>query len=186
MKTYGDQFIIKYNKGSVRNVDLGPVVIEIAAECNVDIRGNSEYIGIIECVPNGHNFFKPGDKVCTHYLCSQDDKAFDFEGVIYHRVPLNLIFFRINEDDSFDLNDKIYLCDLIVIDAPKTESGIYLTPFDVKKEPLRLKVLHTPVKDRGIKVGDQIISQDDYQYTLKYNSREYVQINYEHILATYE
>lgn len=186
MKTYGNQFIIKYNKGSVRNVDLGGVVIEIAAECNTDVRGNSEYIGIIECSPEGHEYFKKGDRVCTHYLASANDKAFNLDGEDYHRVPLNSIFFRINEDESFDMNSNVYLCEQIVVEAPKTESGIYLTPFSEKKEPLRLKVLHSPERDNGIKAGDTIISQDDYQYTLKYAGKEYVKIDYDHILASYE
>lgn len=186
MKTYGDKFIIKYNKGSVRNVDLGGVTIEIAAECNLDVRGNSEYIGVIECAPEGHNYFKKGDRVCTHYLSSANDKAFEHEGVEYHRVPLNAIFFRINEDETFDMNKNVYLAEQVVLEAPKTESGIYLTPFSEKKEPLRLKILCSPENNNGIKEGDTVISQDDYQYTLKYNNREYVKIDYDHILASYE
>jgi co-chaperonin GroES (HSP10) len=185
MKTYGDQFIIKYNLGSVRNVEVGGVVIEIAAECNTDVRGNSDYIGIIECAPEGHELFKAGDKVCTHYLASHKDKGFEHEGVVYHRVPLSSIFFRINEDESFDMNDKVYLCSFVVNEAPKSPSGIILDPYGDKREPMRLKVLEVPKNSREINVGDKVISQDDYQYTLKYNGVEYVQINYDHIIASY-
>ena len=53
MKTYGDQFIIKYDIGSIRKVEVGGTIIEIAAECNMDIRGNSDQIGVIESAPEG-------------------------------------------------------------------------------------------------------------------------------------
>lgn len=186
MKTYGDQFIIKYDIGSIRKVEVGGVVIEIAAECNMDIRGNSDQIGVIECVPEGHDFFKKGDTVLTHYLASGSDRSFEYEGLVYHRVPLNMIFLRINEDNSFELNDKVYVCDEIVVEAPKSPSGILLTPYDDKREPMRLRVLNVPKFNRGILVGDKIISQDDYQYTFNYDKKRYIQINYDHILAKYE
>lgn len=186
MKTNGDMFIIKYDIGSIRKVDIGGVEIEIAAECNTDVRGNQDQIGVIHAVPNGHNFFKKGDTVVTHYLSSHESNSFEHEGVIYHRVPLRSIFFKINEDGTFEMKDNVYLCDEIVIEAPKSPSGIFLTPYEDKREPLRLKVLKAPKTSREIKEGDKIISQDDYQYTLTYNKRKYVKIDYEHILATYE
>jgi hypothetical protein len=74
MKTYGDQFIIKYDIGSIRKVEVGGTIIEIAAECNMDIRGNSDQIGVIESAPEGHEFFKKGDTVLTHYLASGSDR----------------------------------------------------------------------------------------------------------------
>jgi hypothetical protein len=186
MKTYGDQFIIKYDIGSIRKVEVGGTIIEIAAECNMDIRGNSDQIGVIESAPEGHEFFKKGDTVLTHYLASGSDRSFEYEGITYHRVPLNMIFLRINEDKSFDLNEKIYICEEIVVEAPKSPSGILLTPFDNKREPMRLRALHVPKFSRGIVVGDKLISQDDYQYTFNYDKKKYIQINYDHILATYE
>jgi co-chaperonin GroES (HSP10) len=186
MKTHRDLFIIRYDIGSIRKVEVGGVIIEIAAECNMDIRGNSDQIGVIEAAPEGHEYFKKGDTVLTHYLASGSDKSFEYEGVVYHRVPLNLIFLRINDDNTFDMNDKVYVCEEIVVDAPKSPSGILLTPFDDKREPMRLRALHVPKFNRGIAVGDKLISQDDYQYTFTYDKKKYIQINYDHILATYE
>lgn len=186
MKTHNDLFIIKYDIGSIRKVELGDVVIEIAAECNTDIRGNSDQIGVIEAAPEGHDFFKKGDTVLTHYLASGSDKSFEYEGITYHRVPLNMIFLRINEDKSFDLNDKVYICEEIVVEAPKSPSGILLTPFDNKVEPMRLRALHVPKFNRGIAVGDKLISQDNYQYSFTYDKKKYIQINYDFIIAKYE
>jgi len=51
---------------------------------------------------------------------------------------------------------------------------------------MRLRALHVPKFSRGIVVGDKLISQDDYQYTFTYDKKKYIQINYDHILATYE
>jgi hypothetical protein len=186
MRTHGDMFIIKYDIGSIRKVDVGGVEIEIAAECNMDVRGNQDQIGIIHAAPEGHTFFKKGDKVFTHYLASHESNSFEYEGEVYHRVPLRSIFFRVNEDETFDMKDKVYLCDEIVVEAPKSPSGILLTPFDDKRQELRLKVLNAPKSSRDIFEGDKIISKDDYQYTLTYNKRKYVKIDYEFILATYE
>jgi co-chaperonin GroES (HSP10) len=80
----------------------------------------------------------------------------------------------------------VYVCEEIVVEAPKSSSGILLTPFDDKREPMRLRALYVPKFSRGIAVGDKLISQDDYQYTFTYDKKKYIQINYDHILATYE
>jgi hypothetical protein len=80
----------------------------------------------------------------------------------------------------------VYICEEIVVEAPKSPSGILLTPFDTERQTMKLRALHVPKFSRGIFVGDKLISQDDYQYPFNYDKKKYIQINYDHILATYE
>lgn len=191
MKTYGEKFFVKYDLGSVRNHDLGSgIIIEIAAECNTDIRGNSDQIATIECVPEGHNFFKKGDKVLTHYLSSSPSNAIDVNGDTLHRISLREIFARINEDDTFELAEDTYFCEDIIKDV-KSESGIY-TSFDSEvKESLKLKVTHIPSSinkdcmDDKIKVGDLIMPQDDFNYIFTYNRKKHIKIEHKFIAAVF-
>jgi co-chaperonin GroES (HSP10) len=191
MKTHGDKFIIKYEKGSVRNYDLGSgIVIEIAAECNMDIRGNSDQVGIIISAPETQTFFKNGDKVLTHYLASADGNAFQYDGQEYHRVTLSQIFAKINNNDEFELAEDIYLCEDLIVEA-KTESGIITTFSGEKKEKSKLVVTHIPSSinknwaDGKINIGDVIMPQDDYNYKFTYNKKEYVKIDHKFIAGVY-
>lgn len=191
MKTHGDKFIVKYEKGSVRNYDLGSgIVIEIAAECNMDIRGNSDQVGVVVSAPEGHTFFKNGDKVLTHYLASADGNAFTHNGEEYHRVTLSQMFAKINENDEFELAEDIYLCEDLIVEA-KTESGIYTTFDGEKKEKAKLVVTHTPSSlnkiwtDAKINIGDVLMPQDDYNYKFTYNKKEYVKIEHKFIAGVY-
>jgi len=191
MKTHGDKFIIKYEKGSVRNYDLGSgITIEIAAECNMDIRGNSDQVGIIVSAPESQTFFNNGDKVLTHYLSSADGNAFQYGGEEYHRVTLNQMFAKINDKDEFELAEDIYFCEDIIVES-KTKSGIITTFDGEKKEKSKLVVTHTPSSlnknwaDGKINIGDVIMPQDDYNYKFTYNKKEYVKIDHKFIAGVY-
>lgn len=192
MKTFGDKFIIKYDKGSIRNHDLGSgIIIEIAAELNLDVRGNSDQVGIIHCAPEGHNFFKNGDKVLTHYLSSSDSNSLDINGEKLYKVTEKEIFAKIDSDDNLLPAMDVYFCDPIIVSS-KTDSGIYLTTDPDRKEPLRLRVTHVPGEvdkvwaDEKLRIGDVIMSQDDYQYMFNYNKKTYVKIEHKFIAGVFE
>lgn len=191
MKTYGEKFIVKYEKGSIRNHDLGSgIIIEIAAECNVDIRGNSDQVGTIISIPEGHTFFKNGDKVLTHYLASADGNAFQHEGEELHRVTLPQMFAKIDDNDNLYTAEDIYLCEDVVIDS-ETESGIITTFSGEKNEQLQLRVTHSPSTlnkmwlDDKINPGDLIMPFDSYNYRFTYNKKEYVKIEHKFISGVY-
>lgn len=191
MKTYGDKFIVTYNLGSVRDYELAPgLTIEIAAEHNMDVRGNSEQMATIVCSPEGHEFLKSGDKVITHYLSSSPGNAFELDGETFYRVNIREIFAKINDDNTLTPLQDIYLCEDYVISS-KTESGIYTTVDEDRREPMKLVVLNTPVSinknwaDDKINVGDIIMSQDDCQYRFKYNKKEYVKIEHKFIVGVF-
>jgi hypothetical protein len=191
MKTFGENFFIKYNKGDIKNYELAPgVVIQIEAECNTDVRGYHEQIGIIKCAPEGHDFFKEGDRVLTHYLASDKGNEIEINKEIYHRVTLPQIFLKINEDDSFTLAEDIYLCEYSNVSAV-TESGILTTFTGEKKEDLKLIVTNLPSSinkrwaDDPINVGDVLMPQDNYNYTFTYKKKEYVKIEHKFIMGVY-
>lgn len=191
MRTYGDKFIVKYNRGDIKNYDLGSgIVIEIAAECNTDVRGYHEQVGIVVSAPEGHDFFKNGDKVLTHYLASSDGNAFIHNGETFHKVTLPQIFAKVNEDDSLSPAEDVYFC-REVSTVSKTQSGIFLTTSGDERVKMKLKVTHTPElvnqrwADDKINIGDIIMSQDDYNYTFTYNKESYVKIEQKFIAGVY-
>jgi co-chaperonin GroES (HSP10) len=191
MKTFGENFFIKYNKGDIKNYELAPgVVIQIEAECSTDVRGYHEQVGTIVCTPEGHTFFKEGDKVLTHYLSSHESNALEVNKDTVHKVTLPQIFLKINEDDSFTLAEDVYLCERIKVSSV-TESGIITTFSGEKNESLKLVVTHIPSSvnkrwiDDKINVGDIIMPQDDFNYTFTYKKKEYIKIEHKFIMCTY-
>lgn len=181
MKSIGDNIIVQFDIGHNRNVTIGDVNIEISRECNIDLKEGNDQICTVVAVPDDEKWLNIGDLLYVHYLSSDKINLFEHEGEKYWRIPKRNVFFRINKDESIENNEGVYLCEQMVIEQPKTESGIYLTPFDVKEDTMRLKVLHTPKKENGIAVGDVIMSSDAYQYVLKYNGLEMVKIDYNFI-----
>jgi len=191
MKTFGENFFIKYNKGDIKKYELAPgVVIQIEAECNTDVRGYHEQIGIVACAPEGHTFFKEGDKVLTHYLASHEGNIIEINKEIFHKVTTPQIFLKINEDDTFTLAEDIYLCEFSNVSSV-TESGILTTFNGEKKEDLKLIVTHLPSSvnknwaDDPINVGDVLMPQDNYNYTFTYKKKEYVKIEHKFIMGVY-
>jgi hypothetical protein len=103
------------------------------------------------------------------------------DGVKY--IPFNTIFFKINGKDDFEMADDTFLAKQIIIEAPKTESGIFLSSIEDKKEPLKLIITHTP-RNSKIKVGSTIITEDNYQYEIDVYQEKYVKITPEWIIAS--
>jgi hypothetical protein len=185
MKSIGDNIIVKYEIGHNRNIKIGDVTIEISRECNIDLKEGNDQKGVVVGVSDGEQWLKEGDVVFTHYLSSDKGNMFEHDGEKYWRVPKRNVFFKVNQDGTLETNDGVYLCEQLVVEQPKTASGIYLTPFDVKEDTLRLKVTHKPRDAKGIDVGDVIMSSDAYQYVLKYNGLEVVKIDYNFISGIY-
>lgn len=131
--------------------------------------------------PNSKYGLQNNDLVFVHYL--QYTSSVIIDGIKY--IPFNTIFFKINGKDDFEMADDVYLAKEVIIEAPKSDFGIFLTPTDDKKEPLKLKITHVP-RNSDIKVGDIIITEDDYQYTINVYGETYVKITPEWIVATTE
>jgi co-chaperonin GroES (HSP10) len=185
MNSIGDNLIVRYDVGHNRNVKIGDVTIEISRECNNDLKEGNDQRCVIVGVSKDEKWLKQGDEVFTHYLGSDKSNMFEYEGEKYWRIPRKNVFFKIKKDGSFEMNDGVYICSEFKKEAPKTESGIFLTPYTEKVEPMTLIVLHEPKDNKGIKVGDKIMSDDAYNYTFNYDGERFVKIDYHFIAGVY-
>jgi hypothetical protein len=117
----------------------------------------------------------------VHYL--QYGTSLIIDDVKY--IPFQTILFKINGKDDFEMSDNTFLAKQIVIEAPKTSSGIFLSSEEIKKEPLKLIVTHVP-RNSKINVGNTIVAEDNYQYEIDIYGEKYVKITPEWIAATIE
>jgi len=147
-------------------------------ENNKDLKATNPQIAKVVS-PNPKYGLQKGDLVFVHYLQYSTELIID--GIKY--IPFNTIFFKINGKDDFEMADDTYLAKQILIEAPKTSSGIFLSSLETKKEPLRLTVTHAP-RNAKIGVGETIITEDDYQYEIEIYGEKYVKITPEWIAAT--
>lgn len=177
--------VVEYDYGHMRYHDLGGIEIEISREINNDLKEGNDQRAKVIYVHDENGWLKPGDIVWTHYLASDKMYELNVDERKLHRIKEGHIFFRINEDGSLDMSDDVYLGTQIITEAPKTESGIYLTPFAEKKEPLRVNITNVPKNRDEISVGENIITQDDYQYVINYQGQSLVKVDYNHIIAAY-
>lgn len=186
MKSGKGFVVVKYDHGHMRGYEIGDVKLEIAREVNNDLKAGSDQKATIVAVSDDCTWLKEGDVVWTHYLASGSGSEFTHNGVKYNRIKEDHIFFKIKEDGELEVANNVYLCKDVIKEADKTESGIYLTPFEEKKQELHLEVLYAPHNYDGIEPGDTIIIKDDNNYTIMYNKEELIKIDYQFILAKYE
>jgi co-chaperonin GroES (HSP10) len=184
---------IKFDENHNRTVNVGGIEIarpetwvyqefddKTMYENNKDLKATNPQIATI-VNPNSKYGLQKGDLVFVHYLQYTSELIID--GVKY--IPFSTIFFKINGKDDFEMADDVYLAKRIIVEAPKTSSGIFLTSTDNKKEPLRLTITHAP-RNAKIGVGETIITEDDYQYEIEIYGENYVKITPEWIAATIE
>lgn len=186
MKTGNGFLIVQYDNGHMRDYDLGGVKIEISREVNMNQRDGMDQKATVVAVSDECKWLKPGDVIWTHYLASGSGSEFTHDGVKLNRIKESTVFFKIEKDGTIKMAKNVYLCKQVVSEGEKTASGIYVTPFSEKKEPLKLEVVSAPENYYDINPGDVVISKDDNQYLITYNKEEYVKIDFDFILAKYE
>jgi hypothetical protein len=147
-------------------------------ENNKDLKATSPQIAKI-IKPNKKYGLQKDDLVFVHYL--QYNTSLIIDGVKY--IPFNTIFFKINGKDDFEMANDTFLARQIVIEAPKTASGIYLSSTNDKREPLKLIITHAP-RNSKIKVGSTIITEDNYHYEIDVYQEKYVKITPEWVIAS--
>ncbi len=147
-------------------------------ENNKDLKATSPQIAKI-IKPNKKHGLQKDDLVFVHYL--QYNTSLIIDGIKY--IPFNTIFFKINGKDDFEMADDTFLARQIVIEAPKTASGIYLSSTNDKREPLKLIITHAP-RNSKIKVGSTIVTEDNYHYEIDVYQEKYVKITPEWVIAS--
>lgn len=185
MNSLGEYLIVKYEMGHMRNVSLGGIVIEISRECNTDLKDGNPQKCVIIAVSKDEKWLKPGDVVWTHYLGSDPCNSFKDGEESYHKIVRSNVFFKINDDESLEMNDNVYLAQQIIEEAEKTSSGIYISSTGDKPKALVLDITHKPSNTDEIQVGDRIFTQDDFQYIINYNNKKMVKIEYNFIAGIY-
>ena len=177
--------ILKYDKGHMRKAKLGTIEIEIQREVNNNLKDGHDQKAVVVGVSDQCKWLTQGDVVWTHYLGSDKGNSFEYNGEVYHRIRESQIFFKINKDGSFEMNNNVYLGREVVTEAPKTESGIFLTPYDDHKELLQIKVTHVPANQDLIKEGNTIMSSDANQYLINYEGETYIKIDELYVVGVY-
>lgn len=129
--------------------------------------------------------YRKGDKVFLHYMAKETEQAIDVEGEEQSGVDANFVFFVI-DGDNMVMAKNTYLGEQVYVDAPKTPSGIYTTPFDKKKEVLKIKLTHVPYDSEYFDVGEVVFTVDDNQYTFEYKGKEYIRLRSEEIVGKYK
>lgn len=130
--------------------------------------------------------WKKGDKVFLHYMAKETEEIIELDEKKYSAVDPMWVFFKIIGDE-FLLADDTYLGEQVYTEAPRTESGIYLTPYDHKKEVLKIRITHLPTnrKYKEIAIGDVVCTADDYQYVFNYKGKDYIKLTHEEIIAKF-
>lgn len=115
---------------------------------------------------------KIGDVVFTHYLAINNAQQIEDLSVISTKS----VFFQI-KGDEFIMMEDIYLGQQVYTDLVKTESGIYLTSDEQKKETLKIKLTHVPKNSMYFSVGDTVLTVDDNQYEIDVYGGKHIKLN---------
>lgn len=150
---------------------------------NTNLKDTNPQIATV-VVPNRKYPLAKGDKIFTHYLAIDNAEPFEVNGKEHQMININSIFFKISTNGELEVMEDVYLGEQVFDEGIKTESGIWLTPYDKKKEVCRIKITHAPKNTKYTFVGDIAVTVDDNQYELDLNGKKYIKLNTWHILGT--
>lgn len=134
---------------------------------------------------NGKFPYKKGDKVFLHYMAYEWAEQFEIDGEDCTMIDGEYVLFVI-KDGEFIMPEGFYLGEEIFTEGAKTESGIYLTPFDKVKKAMMITITHKPEGDNFVEIGETVLSCDDKQYILNINDKDYVWLKKSEIVAKIE
>lgn len=136
--------------------------------------------------PNRKLNLATGEKVFTHFLAIDSAEDFEIHDKKCKVISLSSIFFKIADDGNHEMMEDVYLGEQVYSDGIQTESGIWITPYDKKKESLKVKLTHVPRNSPYFKVGDTVLTVDDFQYEINLDGKTYVKLNTWHIAIKIE
>lgn len=133
---------------------------------------NPQIVNVIQ----GNNAIPNGSRCFVHYGAFEIAKWYTPKQAI---IRASMVFFMLDPIRPFAGN---YLGEEIFVEGEKTASGIYLTPYAETKLPCNVRILHVP-EQSDLKEGDEVISVDAANYTLKYQDKKYVRLKDSEIVA---
>ena len=132
--------------------------------------------------PSANHNYKEGDKLFVHYMAYETAERMDYGTVI----STDFIFFKINEDESIELVDGLYLAESLYTPEDIRPSGIIIG--GGKKEALKVRITHVPhnkpkhYEEHPVKIGDIVLTIDDKNYEFNYlGGKKYVKLLFSEI-----
>lgn len=132
---------------------------------------------------------KKGEVVLMHYMAwewAKEETPLDIEGQNVYKTDGDFILGVIRDDQYFPV-DNTYFGKRVFLEAPKTESGIYLAPYDKINQASHIKITHLPQvtlrEYQFLKEGQIAVTVDDKQYPFMIGEEEYIKLKAEEIVA---
>jgi len=152
-------------------------------ETNVNhLEVNPQFARVVVANPNLP--YEVGDILFLHYLAYETfEELFELQGedkVCF--IEESYVLFKI-KDGQFILPKGVYLAEEVLEDAPKTASGIFLTPFTHTKDDLVIRIKHCPVEAPIYAEGDLVISLDVHNYPIEVYDQKYFVIKEDEIVG---
>jgi co-chaperonin GroES (HSP10) len=132
---------------------------------------NPQIIKVIQ----GNESIPRGSRCFVHYGAFEIAKWYNGQAII----RASMVFFMLDPIRPFEGN---YLAEEIVVEGEKTESGIYLTPTVETKLPCNVRILYIP-EISILNVGDEVITIDAANYTLKFEDKTYIKLKESEIIG---
>jgi|GEM_PF-3210596 len=133
-------------------------------------------------IENADFDLKVGDKLFLHYLAYEwSDESVELSGELCDLISIDNVLFKI-EDKEYIMRPKCYLGESIIDKAPQTASGIFLSSVEDQKNPLQVKITHTPMDVHEMtgsvldvaKIGDTVITIDSNNYPIVVDGKGYI------------
>lgn len=194
MDCIGDNILVEFAENKLERDLGGGLKIHIPERSKFDVVDGSEYtsritdrklvnpqLAIVKAENNKFSF-KIGDMVYLHYGAYELRYPYQDEQFF---VNANMVFFTCNDGEIKPIKG-IHIGKVIEKEAPRTVSGIYLTPDAMVKEKCMIKLVHTSPNNYGFQDGDEVYTVDDHQYIFEYNGEKYVKLSEQYIVMQKE
>jgi len=150
-------------------------------ETNVNHLETNPQLALL-AIENDNFPYKLGDMLFLHYLAYEwSDERVPIGGQDAYLVDGAMVLFTI-ENGSPVMPEKAYLGELVVEEAPKTSSGIFLTSAEDVQSEFKIKITHTPINSI-CSVGEVVCSVDKHNYPLVFEGKKYIFIKEDDILG---
>lgn len=144
-------------------------------DVNRDLRQTNPQIATVLAGNMKNRQIKPGQQVFLHYLACDSGEPHVFNGKDCLAVKTFQVFFIIHGEHEYEMVDDLYLGEQVYSEQEQTASGIFLTS-GMQKEATKVRITHIPNENAVCKIGDVVVSIDDYQYTLDIHGKQYIKL----------